>query len=92
MNFLSKKNFIKVSHQITCQVRDKFLNQIEDRVGDKISQELFDYMNSMCNQKFEVIYMGLSDQVFNRASIQIHTIHTQVRTQISVKLKENITI
>ena len=54
----------------------------------------------MCNQKFEVIYMGLSDQVFNhvstkvfnRASIQIHTIHTQVRTQISVKLKENITI
>lgn len=45
MNFLSKKNFIKVSHQISYQVRDKFLNQIQDSVGDKISQELFDYMN-----------------------------------------------
>jgi hypothetical protein len=57
-------------------------------------------MNSMCNQKFEVVYMGLSDQVFNHVStkvfnhvsIQVHTIHTQVRRQISVKLKENITI
>ena len=57
-------------------------------------------MNSMCNQKFEVVYMGLSDQVFNhvstkvfnRVSIQVHTIHTQVRRQISDKLKENITI
>lgn len=57
-------------------------------------------MNSMCNQKFEVVYMGLSDQVFNhvstkvfnRTSIEVHTIHTQVRRQISDKLKENITI
>lgn len=57
-------------------------------------------MNSMCNQKFEVVYMGLSDQVFNhvstkvfnRASIQVHTIHTQVRKQISDKLKQNILI
>ena len=57
-------------------------------------------MNSMCNQKFEVVYMGLSNQVFNHVStkvfnhvsIQVHTIHTQVRRQISVKLKENITI
>ena len=54
----------------------------------------------MCKQKFEVVYMGLSDQVvnhvstkvFNRTSIQVRTIHTQVRKQISDKLKENITI
>ena len=57
-------------------------------------------MNSMCKPKFEVVYMGLSDQVvnhvstkvFNRTSIQVRTIHTQVRKQISDKLKENITI
>lgn len=57
-------------------------------------------MNSMCNQKFEVLYMGLSNQVFNHVStkvfnhvsIQVHTIHTQVRRQISDKLKENISI
>ena len=57
-------------------------------------------MNSMCNQKFEVLYMGLSNQVFNHVStkvfnhvsIQVHTIHNQVRRQISDKLKENISI